>query len=102
MVLVTFNPQHTDQPAILVAAQDLRCGVARTMVGHDRELDPLGEVVVEVGLEDLPLVADDEGHDQPHRVGVGGTTAGKRACISDQAVVTSVWVQASIEWSALR
>ena len=67
------------------------------MVGHDREVDALGEVVLEVGLENLCLVPDDEGHDQSHPPGVAGNRAGNRVCITDQAVVASLWVQASIE-----
>ena len=71
------------------------------MVGHDREVDPLRKVVVEVGLEHLLLVSDEERHHQLHADWIGGRIEGKRACRTDHAADMSV-CKATIEWPVLR
>ncbi len=58
---------------------------------------PLREVVLQIRLQKLLLVSDEEGHHQSHPGGVAGRMVGKRECITDQAVVSSVAARLSTE-----
>src|SRR5215212_2194721 len=50
----------------LVGGEDLRGAVDRAVVGDDEEVDPLREVVAQVRLQDILLVAHLEGHHELH------------------------------------
>ena len=70
VVATVLLAQHCDDVRLLVGAQQIDSAVGGTVIGHDHEVDSLREVIVQVGLDHLGLVADEQRHHQPHlRVG---------------------------------
>jgi hypothetical protein len=58
--------EQTELALTFVATEDLGRSVARAVVGRDDEVDPVLEVVAKVLVEDVLLVADEEGHHNLH------------------------------------
>jgi hypothetical protein len=65
-MLVEGIVEETKSPHVLVATQDLHRAIHGAVVGHNGEVHSLSEVVVEIGGDDLFLVANQKGHHQFH------------------------------------
>ena len=58
--------EHADAAVTLVAGEHLLGPVGRAVIRHDHEIDAGREMEGEVLLDDVALVADEQGHDDRH------------------------------------
>src|SRR5258705_10976652 len=54
----------------LVLSKDLAGAILRSVVGDNHEIDALGQVILEVGLDHVRLVAHQERHHELHTAGI--------------------------------